>query len=60
MITARILSVDIDTQKSYIEGEILSTDVKPLVYANGSKLLEMDTSKLFIFDETNNTWREWE
>lgn len=59
MITARILSVDIDTQKSYIEGEILSTDTKPLVYANGSKLLEIDTSKLFIFDEKNNTWREW-
>lgn len=59
MITARILSVDVDTQKSYIEGECLSTDVKPTVYANGSKLLEINTSKLFIYDEANNVWREW-
>lgn len=40
------------------EGVCLSTDVKPTDWDNGSTLLEMDTSKVFIYDEQNQMWRE--
>lgn len=44
----------------YREGECLSTDTKPTDgWANGSKLLEMDTGKVFMFDEANSQWREF-
>lgn len=46
--------------KYYREGECLSTDTKPTEgWANGSKLIEMDTSKVFMFDEANSLWREF-
>lgn len=46
-------------RKEYIEGVCLSTDSKPTDnIGNGSILLEMDTAKLFIFDETGTIWRE--
>ena len=46
--------------KYYREGECLSTDTKPTDgWANGSKLLEMDTGKVFMFDEANSQWREF-
>ena len=46
--------------KYYREGECLSTDTKPTNgWANGSKLIEMDTGKLFMFDEANIQWREF-
>lgn len=45
--------------KKYVEGKCLSTDVKPTTYANGSILMEMDTSTLYMFDEKNKTWRAW-
>ena len=40
------------------EGVCLSTDPKPTDWENGSTLLEMDTSKVFVYDATNSTWRE--
>lgn len=40
------------------EGVCLSTDAKPTDWENGSTLLEMDTSKVFVFDKANSTWRE--
>lgn len=45
----------------YFEGMCLSTDTKPTTedVANGSILLEMDTSKIFMYDEAAKTWREW-
>ena len=44
----------------YKEGKCLSTDVKPTSgLANGSILIEMDTSKVFLFDEQNSLWREF-
>ena len=47
--------------KLYIEGECLSSDSKPVTnIMNGSKLIEMDTSKVYLFDESGQTWREWE
>lgn len=44
----------------YIEGACLSTDTKPTegIY-NGSKLMEMDSGKLFMFDAESSTWLEW-
>ena len=45
----------------YFEGQCLSTDPKPTTMdvANGSILLEMDTSKVYMYDQTNAEWREW-
>lgn len=43
----------------------LSTDSKPTTYVdgfkvtNGSELAEMDTGKVYLFDETNLKWREF-
>lgn len=36
----------------------LSTDTKPTDEQNGTLFLEMDTSKVFIYDEANTQWRE--
>ena len=36
----------------------LSTDAKPDHAANGTVLLEMDTAKIFVYDEENKLWRE--
>lgn len=47
--------------RMYIEGECLSSDTKPTEnILNGSKLMEMDTATLYMYDEENNTWRAWE
>ena len=45
--------------KEVVEGSCLSTDAKPLTLGNGSILMEMDTSTLYMYDEKNNTWRAW-
>ena len=45
------------TEKPYIEGACLSSDTKPTGVANGSTLMEMDTGKVFMFDEAGNQWR---
>ena len=45
-------------EKTY-EFRGLSTDEKPIDrVGNGSVFIELDTSKVFIFDEQNKTWRE--
>ena len=39
----------------------LSTDTKPVDkewLGNGSTFLEMNTGKVFVYDEVNKTWRE--
>ena len=47
--------------KRYVKGNCLSTDEKPTVnIANGSVLIEIDTGKMYIFDEENQIWKEWE
>ena len=43
----------------YAEGTCLSSDQKPEGLANGSKLLEMDTGTLYMYDSENKTWRAW-
>lgn len=45
--------------KRKIDGVCKSTDSKPTDIINGSTLLEMDTSKLYFFDEASGVWREW-
>ena len=48
--------------QTYREGVCLKDDTKPTdddTLMNGSKLLEMDTSKIFHFDAENKIWREW-
>lgn len=40
-----------------IEYRGLSTDNKPTNAKNGSVFVEMDTGKIFIFDEENAQWR---
>lgn len=44
---------------NYVEGSCISTDVKPDNVANGSILMEMDTSTMYMFDENAGTWRAW-
>lgn len=59
MLTIQLQVPTPGSEKPYVEGSCLSTDTKPTYVSNGSKLMEMDTSKLYIFDEANKTWREW-
>ena len=35
-----------------------SADTKPTGVPNGSKLLEMDTEKVYVYDADNVTWVE--
>lgn len=38
----------------------LSSDTKPLeTIANGCVFLEMDTKKVYLYDEANATWRQF-
>lgn len=49
-------------QKKYTahrEGTCLSSDTKPTDWAGGSVLLEIDTSKVYIYDQQNSVWKEW-
>lgn len=47
--------------KDQIEATCLSTDTKPTRnVSNGSVLIEMDTSKIYFYDEANSMWKEWE
>lgn len=53
-------AIQVGNDKVLIEATCLSSDNKPTTgIANGSTCLEMDTSKIYFFDEKNNTWREW-
>lgn len=44
-------------KKPYGEGSCLSTDTKPVGMANGSTLMEMDTGKVYMYDEAGEQWR---
>ena len=37
----------------------LSTDEKPERANNGSRYIEMDTDKMFLFDAEGSEWLEW-
>lgn len=45
--------------KHLIEGSCRSSDVKPVDVANGSILMEIDTSTLYMFDEESQSWEVW-
>ena len=46
-------------EKSHIEGACLSTDSKPTDgIANGSLVIEMNTGKIFMFNEAGSAWVE--
>lgn len=46
-------------EKSYIEGACLAADSKPTDgIANGSVCIEIDTGKIFMFNETGSAWAE--
>lgn len=47
------------TGNAFVEGTCLSTDTKPTDVANGSRLLEIDTSTLYLYDAANRVWRAW-
>lgn len=44
------------TGYQYIECYGLSTDKKPTTVPNATPFLEMDTGKIFLFDEENTAW----
>ena len=45
--------------KHYVEAAGLSTDTKPtLNLVTGSLFLEVDTGKVYVFDEVGGTWNE--
>ncbi len=42
------------------KGYCLSSDTKPTEgVGNGSVLIEMDTGKIYFFDEAGGAWIEW-
>ena len=47
------------TYNNHREGTCLSTDTKPTDWDSGSILMEIDTSKVYIYDAENEQWREW-
>lgn len=59
MISYTKIIWDSESKCNYVEGNCLSADTKPTDVANGSILLEMDTSKVYMYDEANSQWREW-
>lgn len=59
MITWHFIKIS-GTDKQYVEGDCLSSDIKPTTgILNGSVLFEMDTSTLYKYDEANEQWRAW-
>lgn len=60
MITENGTRYESGVQIKYVELFGLSTDAKPTTnVANGSVFIEMDTKKLYFFDETNSQWRQF-
>lgn len=61
MISSTLLNT-VPSGEYYFEGVCLSTDDKPTdeAMANGSKLVEMDTSTIYLWDKENQTWRAFE
>lgn len=47
-----------DVLKSYVEAAGLSTDTKPDNVITGSIFVEVDTGKVFMYDEVGESWVE--
>lgn len=54
----KMLSSQGKTGYLYVEIYGLSTDEKPTDVPNATPFLEMDTKKIFLFDEENKAWLE--
>lgn len=48
-----------DPAKEEIVAVCISTDTKPVDVANGSIMIEMDTSKVYFYNEDGTTWEEF-
>lgn len=62
MVTYQAIAQSIETDgktQAKIAGACLSGDTKPTDVDNGSVMLEMDTGKVYFFDEENSQWREF-
>ena len=54
-----ITEKEYDNKDNYIEAVCLSTDSKPTTgIQNGSMCLEMNTGKIYVFNEDASTWVE--
>ncbi len=52
--------VQYDNDQVYVEGACLSTDSKPTEgIANGSLLIEMNTGKVYFYNEAGSAWVEF-
>ena len=52
-------SIYVGNEKCLVESACLSTDSKPTDgIANGSICIEMDTGKIFMFNEAGSAWVE--
>ena len=51
----------ISTDKTWYKYAGLSTDTKPTqeTMQGGSEFVEMDTAKLYLWDDENGVWLEW-
>lgn len=49
---------DTDSKCPFVDCRGLSTDEKPLGVPNGSTFFEMDSGKVYMFDEESKTWLE--
>ena len=55
----RLVALDGGTDKEYVEMTMLSTDTKPTTgIIGGSIAVEVDTGKVYFFDETGASWIE--
>ena len=52
-------AIAITNEKNLVQAVCLSTDSKPTTgIANGSMMLEMDTGKIYAFNEAASAWVE--
>lgn len=52
-------AIAITNEKNLVQAVCLSTDAKPTDgIANGSMMLEMDTGKIYAFNEAASAWVE--
>lgn len=52
-------AIAITDEKNLVQASCLSTDIKPTTgIANGSTCIEINTGKIFMFDEDGAKWDE--
>ena len=48
-----------DDDKEQIEAYGKSTATKPSGYASGSTFIAVDTKKIYMYEESDDTWYDW-